>query len=679
MPTTDPETPQRGRARPLVRATIGLLVVLACLVRLVHLDADPHFPTWISYIVDEGRWSESARNLALFGTTEAFADRIHLIMSPAYQVANYLAFRVAGVGFASARASAAIAGILIVLASWFALRRHVSAFALALGVVILGFEATLLAESRTALPELPSLLGNLLAFLVLVVGRQNRRNAFIAGLLAALSVAMKGTTVLVVAVLPLMILLDRRGGAWKQQLPRLAAFLAGFAIPLAVGLAVAVGIGLIGIHHLDRMLPRFLSFLSLADPRAVVWAVFESPTHEARNLMLLAMWFCSWPWMHRSPDAPVVTRSLYLMSALWAGWWLAVWVGNAYSPGRYVVHFIVPATLNVMAGLTLADRGTLGRVAAAVARPGAAARAARLAWLVLPTAVLLATILMSLAPLLGWDASRVWARVALIALLAVLAVIALLRWPPNEAATASLLMAPAAALLLWLAGREAGVFRHFWVDAGAARTTWALTVLLCYAAIHGLARRPAARHVHALKAAVLALLAGPLLVQGAPPVVAPSYSIRDASREIGLRFRCASEARTMSAASMFLENPLRYRELTRNELQHDGRPYDILVLFEHNGLAQRFLRGDDAAKLNRLEQYRLQVHPRYEIDEVREGAAQISVYMPRASTGRCAAAATGSAQRDREAGHAVARHDQDNPAVGGRLDALERAPVPGSR
>ena len=404
MPTPDPDTPQRARTRLLVPVTIGLLVALACLVRLVHLDADPHFPTWISYIVDEGRWSESARNLALFGTTEAFADRIHLIMSPAYQVANYLAFRVAGVGFASARASAAIAGLLIVIASCVALRRHVSAFALALGVVILGFEATLLAESRTALPELPSLLGNLLAFLVLVVGRQNRRNAFMAGLLAAASVAMKGTTVLVVAVLPLMILLDRRGVAWSQQLPRLAAFLAGFAIPLVAGLAAAVGIGLIGIHHLDRMLPRFLSFLSLADPRAVVWAMFESPTYEARNLMLLGMWFCSWPWMHRGPSTSVVTRSLYLMSAVWAGWWLAVWVGNAYSPGRYVVHFIVPATLNVMAGLTLADRDTVGRIAAGLARQGPIARAIKLFWLALPTAILLATILASFAPLVGWDA-----------------------------------------------------------------------------------------------------------------------------------------------------------------------------------------------------------------------------------------------------------------------------------
>lgn len=679
MPTTDPETPRRARTRPLVRVTIGLLVALACLVRLVHLDADPHFPTWISYIVDEGRWSESARNLALFGTTEAFADRIHLIMSPAYQVANYLAFRVAGVGFASARASAAIAGLLIVIATWVALRRHVSAFALTLGVVILGFEATLLAESRTALPELPSLLGNLLAFLVLVVGRQNRRNAFVAGLLAALSVAMKGTTVLVVAVLPLMILLDRRGGASTQQLPRLAAFLAGFAIPLAAGLAAAVGVGLIGLHHLDRMLPRFLSFLSLADPRAVVWAVFESPTYEARNLMLLAMWFCSWPWMHRGPNTSVVTRSLYLMSAVWAGWWLAVWVGNAYSPGRYVVHFIVPATLNVMAGLTLADRDTVGRIAAGLARQGAIARAIKLLWLALPTAILLATILASLGPLVGWDASRVGARVALLALLVVLSVAAMLRWPPREAAVASLLVAPVVAMLLWLAGREAGVFRHFWVDAGPARTTWALTVMLCYAAIHVLARRRGLQQAGVLKPAVLVLVAGPLLVQAAPAMIAPTYSIRDASRDIGLRFACAAEARTMSAASMFLENPLRYRELTRNELQRDERPYDILVLFDHNGLAQRFLRGDDAAKLTRLEQYRLQVHPRYEIDEVREGAAQISVYMPRASTGRCAAGATGSAQRHREGAHAMTRHDEGNPAVGGRPDAVERAPVAGSR
>ena len=162
-------------------------------------------------MIDEGRWSEIARNFTLFGTLDGTSNaRLHLLLAPGYQMVQHAMFRLFGIDFWSARLFAAVCGILTVAVAFFALRRHVTSFALALGVVILGFETNLLAESRIALPEMPSVLFSLLAFLVLVLGQKTRWNAFIAGLIAAIAVAMKAMTVMVMPVFPVIILISLR-------------------------------------------------------------------------------------------------------------------------------------------------------------------------------------------------------------------------------------------------------------------------------------------------------------------------------------------------------------------------------------------------------------------------------------------------------------------------------------
>ena len=78
--------------------------------------------------------------------------------------------------------------------------------------MLLGFESNLLAASRLAFPEIPAALGTLLAFLLLVLGGKTRWNAFAAGSLAAVAVAMKATTVLVVPIFPVIVLLSAQEG-----------------------------------------------------------------------------------------------------------------------------------------------------------------------------------------------------------------------------------------------------------------------------------------------------------------------------------------------------------------------------------------------------------------------------------------------------------------------------------
>jgi hypothetical protein len=605
---------------------IAGLVVLACVARIAHLGADPYFPTWIQYVVDEGRWNETARNLVLFSSSDgSYIGRLHLTLSPGFQAINYVVFRIFGVAFWSARAFAAVSGILVVVCVTLALRRHVTASALALGVVILGFETNLLAESRLALPEMPSLFAMLLAFLLLVVGRKTRWNAFLAGVIAAVAVALKGTSILMVPILPLIMALSPEAGPARERIMRALAFATGLGLPLVAGLSVALALGLFDAKGLMSASIVFVEFLSVADPRLIVWRYFESTDLEIRNLMLFGIWFCSWIWFHRRANASPVTREIYLMSGLWAGWWLVLWSINDYSPGRYVVHFVVPATIHIMAGLSLGGRDTIARIAGSLARSKGLTRAALLTWLVVPTAIFVATTVAGLAQYVGLDASRVSTRIAMIVALAGMIAAAASRGGPKEGTTAGFLIFPVLMVLVWLGGRELGVFDVFWnYDPGAGAARWLAVTALIAAACFSLAFRPRAPQWNsAVLLIVIVLLAAIFMAQGAHPVLAPTYSIRDASRQLGKLFSGARTIRTLHASSLFLENDLRYRELARNDI-----PYDVLVLFEHNRSSRKFLQSPRAVGLVRVQTYPLTIHPRYGVDEATEGPASIAVYKP---------------------------------------------------
>jgi hypothetical protein len=611
---------------PSARAShliIGLLVVLACAARFVHLDADPLFPTWVSYVVDEGRWSESARNMALFGTPDAFAERIHLLLSPAYQAGNFVAFKLFGVSFVSARASAAIAGALIVLAVFAALRRHVSLFALAFGVIVLGFETNMLAESRLALPEIPSALASLLAFLVLALMPRFRRNAALAGLIFAVAVALKGTTVLISPAFVLIACLPEAAEPPGVRLARGAAFVAGLALPLLGGLLVGLALGIVSAGNVSHVGAGLLSFVSLADARNAAWTFVDSQSHMARNLLLLGVWFGSWLWLNRGAGVSPVVRALYVSSGIWAAWCFIVWSVNEYSPGRYLVHFTLPATIHIMAGLSSADRNTPARIASAFGRRGSLARAALSAWLVLPMAIVVGSVVAGLSTLAGWDPSRVSARVAFVLVAIVLLALPAYRRGASDRVIAAYLMAPIAATLLWLAGYELYFFHHFWEFASAGEILlWsavagsAIASSFWWALRGGVTQKP-----EVLRPLFIVILAAPLLVQASIPMLMPTYSIRDASRDLGRQLADAREIRTASAASLFLENRLRYRELSRTEGY-----YDAAVIFEHNLRSQNFMHSPEAVALVRIATYPLHIDPRYEFSPDKDGLPQIAVY-----------------------------------------------------
>ena len=351
--------------RSINGAFVIVLIVLASAGRLIYLDADPSFPTWIGYVVDEGRWNETARNMALFGDPDVnWFSRLHLFISPGYQAVNYIVFLALGVDFWSARLFGALAGILVLVTVFVALRRHVSSLALAFGVVVLGLETNVFWASRMALPEMPAVLATLLAFFLLVLGRKTPWSAGVAGLLAVVAVAMKGTTALAVLIFPVIALIVPQGMPVQGRIVRATAFVAGFALPIVAACAALSVLGYLKADAVGDIAGRFLDFLSWTSAYLAVSRFFDSTELEARNLLLLGMWFCSWQWFARQPRTRCIADELYLASGIWAGWWLLVWSANTYLPGRYQVHFVVPATIHIMAGLSLGGRDFVARIVA---------------------------------------------------------------------------------------------------------------------------------------------------------------------------------------------------------------------------------------------------------------------------------------------------------------------------
>ena len=608
--------------RSINGAFVILLIVLASAGRLIYLDADPSFPTWIGYVVDEGRWSETARNLALFGDPDVnWFSRLHLFMSPGYQAVNYIVFLALGVDFWSARLFGAVAGILVLLTVFFALRRHVTSLALAFGVVVLGLETNVFWASRMALPEMPAVLATLLAFFLLVLGRKTPRSAAVAGLLVVVAVAMKGTTALAVLVFPVIALIVPSGMPVRGRIVRATAFVAGFALPTVAACAALSVLGYLKADAVGDIAGRFLDFLSWTSAYVVVSRFFDTTELEARNLLLLGVWFCSWLWFYRQPRTRCIAEELYLASGIWAGWWLLVWSANTYLPGRYLVHFVVPATIHIMAGLSLGGRTTVARIVANLDQYHQLTRAAALCWLVLPSAIVLSSVAAGLAGVAGWNADRLWERTAIVAVLAALLTSLEYSRQVDERSIVRFLSFPVVMALLWLGGRELGLISSFWMfGSGASVALWSAAAvaafMLCFTLTPQIHSQAAVAGL-----AAIAMLAMLLMAQAAPPIVFPTYSLRDASRDLPQHLPVDRPVRTVMAPSLFLENGLKYHELPRQDQQIGG-----VVIFEHGGVARKFLDSERATHLVQVHAYPLTVSPRYQTADGKHETPVVYVY-----------------------------------------------------
>lgn len=598
-----------------------VLLVLACVARLINLDADPKFANWIYYIEDEGRWVETARNLALFGDPGLYAlSQLHLALSPGFQSAVYAIFKVAGVNLWSARLWSAACGVALLCAAFLFLRRRVSGYPLTLGIVILGFEPLGLNLSRVAIPEVPALLFTFFAFAALCVRDQRQRAAFVSGLCFAVAISMKGTTALVAPVFLLMAAASGAGSGLKRRGLRSLTCLCGMALPALVGMIVALAAGRVQAGPLPDITGVLSGFFAFATPYDVVARLLGVHHSGNLNLLLLGTWVSGWMIIFRKEFRGTACGEMYLLSAVWCVGWLAIWLLMYYLPERYYVQVILPLAINLVAGLAawrqIGVERALNGIAALCARRGVVA----VFWLALPAAVVVAAWCAPLASLAGFPIDRVREQVFLLAAVAGVMTAVLGVRGVGPGAVAGFIVFPlVAALAAMLAEQLLGAF-FSWPVAEAALPVVKLGIIVVAGSclLAAPVRLDGGGASLITPALAVASVAMSLLLSCLPVLLAPTYSIRDASRDLERRFRDLSLVRSSGAGTLFIATHIRYRDAVPS----DALP-DAIVNFDRL-VSRRPMYAQESG-------YRIAIHPDYHHHgkpraRVEAGAALVDVY-----------------------------------------------------
>jgi hypothetical protein len=561
-PTSDPRW-----LSTFVRFATAGVVLLGIGLRFLFLDADPHYYAWAGYITDEGRWTDRARELALFGRMLEPPWSLHVLVAPLFQVANYVTFALTDVSVLSSRLLSAVSGSLVLVTFWAALRRTTTPEALFLGLVPLAFQVDLVTLSRVAVPEMPIIALQLALYLAITSGYPSMLRRFGTGLLALLTVAMKITAVPVVGILSLLLLRPPTSpGDTDRRAASFLAFMAGFVGPVfllgLVLLACCPQVTDIAGSTVKHLQP----FLGVSSARRVISFPFEDPLSSELNLWGLAVWYALIGWGATRSDAIDPKPRRYLLtSAAWCGLYLGSMLLASYFPNRYKVHVLLPMCITVAVGIGLFQRAGITRAESAFTAARSSRRLAGLALLGLPTAVFASPLVADVVGVFGGDPSRHRAKMVALAM-SLIAMTLILEWCRRRHWRLTFFMIfPVVSGLTWLVTQRSGFFEvNFWPAEGAPQSFVTRLIPLLAAAILSvaIAVRPRSFGM-SLSAGIVLITTGYALLalaQLAPGYLSPHYSIRDTSRELGtLLAGFSGTVDTSGGDGLFRENTLRYR------------------------------------------------------------------------------------------------------------------------
>jgi hypothetical protein len=352
-------------------------LAVGLVLRVAFLGADASYATWVGWVTDEGRWTELAREWALFGSPglDSPIARTHLILAPVFQAVEAVFFAIFGVSTVVARLVSVVAGLVVLgVAGWF-LRSRIGSAPTALVVGLLAVHPDLVYFSRVAIPEMASLALQLVGFAFLVGAPRTGRRAFLAGIAVAAALGLKGTIVPLVPVFALVALLGGRTGDPSSRWVRCASFLAAILLP-AAAFVVALGLATGSVSALfvsEGALGDILGFLTLDSAYGAVAVLYEGEWAVRVNAVILAVWALGLAFAVVRPAASEA-RTIFVASLGWAVGWILLWAVLAYFPERYVIHLHVPLIIAFGSGIAVLgelEEGALERGLAGL-RSGAA-------------------------------------------------------------------------------------------------------------------------------------------------------------------------------------------------------------------------------------------------------------------------------------------------------------------
>lgn len=449
---------------------VAVLASAGVLLRVAGLEADPGYYLWPGYIIDEGRWNESARSLVLFGELiSSDLNAMHLALSPLYQAAEVVSFSTFGVGLWSARLFSAVSGALLILLPVYFLRRHLGWLPLALTASWLAFDVSLLTMSRIAVPEVPSLMVLTVAYLVTLLYRARLAGPLLGGVVFAAACGIKGTVLLMLPGFLLAAAVSAQPLSLMAGVQRAGWFLLGVVTPALLGYLVLAGFGVLPADRLSAVMGALAEFVELASTYGTVSRIYYGDVAVLINVLLVCVWYLAGAWMCRKDRPNGIVGATFRASAAWLVWSLLLALLLSYWPSRYLVQSTVPAAILLGSGAAL-GLFDVKWLAARLTEPASRlVELVRVAYLAVPAGAVLAAIAASVASaadLMVLD--RLLDNLAFSAVFVVVTAAFCYLNRRRPGVVAALLVLPIAVCVSWLLLEGLGLVGQFWDLGGAA-------------------------------------------------------------------------------------------------------------------------------------------------------------------------------------------------------------------
>ena len=608
-----------GRDRfPIAAWSTLAATLIGVLLRIVYLDADPYYYAWIGYITDEGRWIETARSLALYGTVGNYGLNLHFWTAPLFELVHYPLFALFGVSFWSSRLISALSGCALLVWVALRLRGRLNPYSLFLGIALLAAQADLVMLSRVAVPETATMLMETIVFLTLVLGIESRRKIVTAAVLTLVGLGVKVTMTPMILVYALIVVALPRCRdtvcAFRHRLADGALYAAVIAAAAALAALGALFSGRVALSNLLAGLPtvRFLP-----DAQALYRLVsqpFESTISPAWNLMSLAAWIGALTWL-ASPrgNSDVLPRRLFVGAAIWTVGYCLPMIVLGYFPHRYQVHLLVPLAFMAMFAAESLYSSGIGalRDAHSSRRRGARILAASL--VSLPTGVIASPLTVAALAGGGLDPMALRSKLLATALSTALISLSAARLSKAKSLWTFLMTYPFVFAGCWMMWSSMPIDVRFWPESSefSLSPDWMLvaSVALVFWALGALV----ARRGSALSGRQGVMIAGwavmvASVLSVAPGYLPPSYTMRQTSRELGTVLDGAGSVTSFAADGLFLENKVPFRAHYRIDPLDNKAEYVVWAFRKGIGSANRRMLSTEYRPV--LE-FRVGVSPRY--------------------------------------------------------------------
>ena len=595
------------------------------MLRFLYLDADPYYYDWIGYITDEGRWVRHGRSLALNGSLFN-GNGLHFFMAPLFQLANYFVFELAGVSLLSSRVLTALCGSGVLVLFWGFLRRAIGPLGLLVGLTLLAFQTDLVVLSRVAVPEMVLIFFQLAIYFIIVSRETSSWRMVTAGMLMAVMIAMKLTALVFFPIFSLIVLLMPRkttnaAHVWRE----LVLFWTGFTLVLIL-------LGSLGLFFLSQQFPGFVihlqgfwsvitRFLVLSDIYDIVSFSFEDPLSSTFNLWALGIWISMLAWLTAARDHVDSWSHRYLTtSAIWFMFYLMVMLTLGYFPSRYMIHILLPLALFISVGVSLLQRLGIQEIIDHIVHSKGPTGLLWLGIVSAPTATFILPLLGSAVPLVGLDMERLRIKMTCLFGSVLAAAYVLYRLKHNQQAVRFFLIFPLVGGMTWALLSASVMGYSFWPTRSFEfYARWWVPALLAASGVAVVlsnvsTRWSATRWAHGITILALFYLLT-LAIKIAPGYVNPHYSIKSASRDMGLILSGSSTIVTIAAESLFNENKLSYKGLFDTNWPAE-KPEIIVVAFRHE-----WVKDIVAQDYRQIKTYDLYVSPEYD----RSGHSSLSL------------------------------------------------------